>query len=117
MTAPAARRPLDTETMRDVARRLLDPHAEVPTEDAAETLALTCRGMLMLLIPAVEDASHRLTVDAPPRVLADAGVFEARARLGHQPGGGLPARIAHAQRLARSVLCLLDHLTGPTTTP
>jgi hypothetical protein len=47
VSAPAARRSLDTETMREVAQHLLGAHAEVPTEDVVRTPARGCRGIPM----------------------------------------------------------------------
>jgi hypothetical protein len=101
--------PLDFETMRGAARRLLGPDAELPTFEEIETLTLLLRGNLMLLIPEVEKATAGLSLDDVPRACALAGVTEARTRLDLNPGPGFPAAIAHAQRLARSVNALLDH--------
>ncbi|WP_329334679.1 DUF6415 family natural product biosynthesis protein [Streptomyces sp. NBC_01352] len=100
---------LDLETMRESARRLLADDAELPTPEELETLTLLLRGHMMLLIPAVEDAARLLPEDAVPRACALACVGEARMRLGLEPGRTLPAGIAHAQRLARSVNALCDH--------
>ncbi|MGO4747690.1 DUF6415 family natural product biosynthesis protein [Streptomyces sp. 2MCAF27] len=38
---------------------------------------------------------------------------EARMRMRLEPGATLPAQIAHAQRLARSVNALCDHYETP----
>jgi hypothetical protein len=104
------RRPVDVETMRATARRLLAEDAEPPMPDELETLTLTLRGMIMLAVPEVETAAGRLPEDDVPRYCALACVGEARMRLDLEPGHGLPAGIAHAQRLARSVNALCDHL-------
>ncbi|GAA4016068.1 DUF6415 family natural product biosynthesis protein [Streptomyces plumbiresistens] len=107
---------LDLETMRESARRLLGDDAELPTTEELETLTLLLRGHMMLLIPAVEDATRGLSEDSIPRACALACVGEARMRLGLEPGQTLPAGIAHAQRLSRSVNALCDHvvnLDGP----
>lgn len=102
-------RPPDIETMRDTARRLLAEDAELPSPDELDTLALALRGHIMVLIPSVEDAAGRLPEDDIPRACALACVGEARMRLGAEPGRNLPAGVAHAQRLARSVNALCDH--------
>ncbi|MFD8519363.1 DUF6415 family natural product biosynthesis protein [Streptomyces capillispiralis] len=109
---PEARdpRPLDAETMRDTARRLLAEDAEPPSPEELETLTLALRGHMMLLVPVVEDAARGLPEDSVPRACARACIGEARMRLGLAPGGNLPAGIAHAMRLARSVNALCDHL-------
>lgn len=99
----------DVETMRDAVRRLLAENAEPPMPDELETLTLQLRGHIMVLIPKVEIASGRLPKDDVPRACALACIGEARMRLGTEPGRSLPAGIAHAQRLARSVNALCDH--------
>jgi hypothetical protein len=109
-TAEAPALPLDIETMRASAHRLLAEDAELPSAEELETLTLSLRGMIMLAVPEVETAAGRLPRDAVPRACALACVGEARMRLDLEPGHGLPAGIAHAQRLARSVNALCDHL-------
>ena len=47
--------PLDVQTMREAARRLLAEDAELPSEEELETLTLQLRGHLTLTIPVVED--------------------------------------------------------------
>jgi hypothetical protein len=101
--------PLDTTLMRAAARRLLAEDAESPSDEELDTLTLQLRGHLMLAIPVVEALADRLPEDDVPRACAHAGVMEARTRLGLEPRQALPARIAHAQRLARSVNALCDH--------
>ncbi|HZF92092.1 DUF6415 family natural product biosynthesis protein [Streptomyces sp.] len=101
--------PLDVEAMRTAARRLLVEDAELPSDDELDTLTLQLRGHLMLAIPVVEALAARLPEDDVPRACAHAGIGEARMRLGLEPRQALPARIAHAQRLARSVNALCDH--------
>ncbi|MGW0842632.1 DUF6415 family natural product biosynthesis protein [Streptomyces sp. NPDC002787] len=101
--------PLDIETMRLTARRLLAEDAEPPTLDELETLTLQLRGHIMVAVPDVAAAAGRLPEDDVPRACALACVGEARMRLGLEPGATLPTGIAHAQRLARSVNALCDH--------
>ncbi|WP_055491687.1 DUF6415 family natural product biosynthesis protein [Streptomyces sp. TP-A0356] len=101
---------MDIATMRTAARRLLDEDAELPSVEELETLTLLLRGNIMLMIPEVEKATLGLPKDDVPRACALACVGESRMRLGLEPGPGLPAGIAHAQRLARSVNALCDHL-------
>ncbi|MEU0383665.1 DUF6415 family natural product biosynthesis protein [Streptomyces chartreusis] len=60
-------------------------------------------------IPEVETAALALPEGRVPRACALFCVGEARLRLSTQPGRHLSARIAHAQRLARSVRVLCDH--------
>ncbi|WP_406168850.1 DUF6415 family natural product biosynthesis protein [Streptomyces sp. NBC_00996] len=101
--------PLDVETMRDAARRLLAEDAELPSFDELQTLTLRLRGHMMLLIPEVEKAAGRQPKDDVPRYCALACIGEARMRLGLEAGHGLPAGIAHAKRLSRAVNALCDH--------
>ncbi|MEV2202146.1 DUF6415 family natural product biosynthesis protein [Streptomyces fradiae] len=105
----AARAPLpvDTDTMRTMAQLALGEE-ELADEDLA-TLSLMYRGMLRELIPAVRDATDDLPPEDADRSAAEAGVSEALARLDHQPRGPR-ARAAHTLRLARAVVCLLNHL-------
>ncbi|WP_230396560.1 DUF6415 family natural product biosynthesis protein [Streptomyces blattellae] len=57
-----------------------------------------------------ETAARLLSEDAVPRACALACVGEARMRLRLEPSNGtLPAAVAHAQKLARSVRALADH--------
>ncbi|MFI9583728.1 DUF6415 family natural product biosynthesis protein [Streptomyces sp. NPDC052236] len=95
------------------AARLLAPDAEPPSYDELETLTLLYRGNMMVLNPEVEKATKGLSKDDAPRACAMACIGEARIRLNFTPGPGLPARIAHAQRLARSVNALLENLEVP----
>ncbi|MEU7384943.1 DUF6415 family natural product biosynthesis protein [Streptomyces sp. NPDC042207] len=109
-TAEADQPPPDLATMRATVRRLLADDAEPPSPDDLDTLMLRLRGHIMVLIPVVESAASRMPKDDVPRACAQACIGEARMRLGLEPGRGLPAGIAHAQRLARSVNALADHL-------
>lgn len=96
--------------MRATARRLLAEDAEPPSPEELETLTLALRGHMMLLIPAVEDAAQSLPEDDVPRACALACIGSARMRLGQESSRNLPADIAHAQGLSRSVNALCDHV-------
>ncbi|WP_405906328.1 DUF6415 family natural product biosynthesis protein [Streptomyces sp. NBC_00828] len=109
---PADCLPLDVATMRISARRLLADDAEPPSPEELEIITLRLRGHIMLAIPEVEIAAGRLPEDDIPRACALACVGEARMRLNLEPGRTLPAGIAHAQRLARSVNALCDHVVN-----
>ncbi|HZF90691.1 DUF6415 family natural product biosynthesis protein [Streptomyces sp.] len=100
---------LDIGSLRSAARRLLADEAELPSEGELETLTLQMRGHLMLAIPVVEALADRFPEDDVPSACAHAAAMEARIRLGLEPRRGLPAQVAHAQRLARSVNALCDH--------
>ncbi|MFD7314929.1 DUF6415 family natural product biosynthesis protein [Streptomyces sp. NPDC059883] len=96
--------------MRETAARLLSEEAELPSLEELETTTLLLRGMIMVTIPDVETAAGKLPEDDIPRACALACIGEARMRLRLEPSNGtLPAGIAHAQRLARSVRALTDH--------
>jgi hypothetical protein len=95
--------------MRKSARRLLAEDSEPPTAEELDTLTLLLRGHVMVAVPDVETLAQGLSEDDVPRACALACVGEARMRLNLEPGHGLPAGIAHAQRLARSVNALCDH--------
>ncbi|AVV42371.1 hypothetical protein C6376_13985 [Streptomyces sp. P3] len=102
--------PIDVEAMRETAARLLSEDAELPSLEEVETLTLLLRGMIMVAIPDVETAAGKLPKDDVPRACALACIGEARMRLRLEPSNGtLPAGVAHAQRLARSVRALADH--------
>lgn len=106
---PTDPRPVDMETMRAATRRLLAEDAELPAFAELDTLTLRLRGHMMLIIPEVEMAAGRLPKDDIPRYCALACVGEARMRLNLTAGRGLPAGIAHARRLSRSLNALCDH--------
>ncbi|MEU9337251.1 DUF6415 family natural product biosynthesis protein [Streptomyces sp. NPDC048290] len=107
--------PLDLQTMRAAVRQLLGKEASLPSEGDLETLVLQLRGHLMLTIPEIEHLTARLPEDDIPRACAAAGVREARRRLSLDPPGPFPARLAHAQRLARAVHALCDHYENLTS--
>ncbi|MFJ4686004.1 DUF6415 family natural product biosynthesis protein [Streptomyces sp. NPDC088789] len=110
---------LDLGAMRDAARRILGGQMGMVTDDELELITSRLRGHLMLAIPAVQEATTKHPEDDIPAACALVGVQDARLRLGREPATtSLPAGIAHAQLLARSVMALCDHyesLTGQVT--
>jgi hypothetical protein len=101
--------PPDIATMRASARRLLAEDAAPISPDDLETLRLTLRGHLQLLIPIIEAKALDLPKDDIPRACALAGAREARMRLGLGVGDNQLVRMSVAMRLARSVNALCDH--------
>ncbi|MGW6741126.1 DUF6415 family natural product biosynthesis protein [Streptomyces sp. NPDC055025] len=101
----AGPRPLDLTTMGDAARRVVGSGARGPKE-GLEAATLLMRGYLGLLIPELEGRFGQLGDAA--RGPAEAGIGEARRRLGAGPGPLGPGR--HAYNLARSVIALCTHL-------
>lgn len=108
MNLPVKRSQPDIETMREGARRLLDEHTELPDRDELDTYLLAVRGQLMLMIPEVETRAHAIP-DGPAHATALESIVEARHHLDTEPTTTLPGRIAHAQRLACSMLVLCRH--------
>ncbi|MFD7608768.1 DUF6415 family natural product biosynthesis protein [Streptomyces mirabilis] len=102
--------PLDVETMRKGARRLLAADVEPPTA-AAELRLLTAqlRGHVAAAAPDVETLALALPEEDVPRACALACVGEARQRFHQQPDDTLDARLALAQGLAHVVNALADH--------
>ncbi|AQW50974.1 DUF6415 family natural product biosynthesis protein [Streptomyces violaceusniger] len=98
--------------MRTSTRRLLAEDTELPTAEELETLTLRLRGHIMVAVPEVEQLAGSLPEDdtrcACARACARACIGEARMRTRLEPGATLPAKVAHAQRLARSVNALCD---------
>lgn len=109
MSATVRDLPPDIGTMRESARRLLAEDAVQPAADDLDTLTLTLRGHMDLLIPEVEQAAGRLSEDDIPRYCALACVGEARGRLRASPSPGPGGDAAYAYRLARSLNALCDH--------
>ncbi|MFH9005443.1 DUF6415 family natural product biosynthesis protein [Streptomyces afghaniensis] len=101
--------PLDLETMRACANRMLADNADKLSPDVLETLMLQLRGHLVLAVSDVERGVQALPEDSVARVCALFCIGEARLRLSAQPSRTPSARTAHTQRLARSVRALCDH--------
>lgn len=105
--------PPDIATMRASASRAL---TEAIPETELDTLTLTLRGHMEVLIPEVEALARRQPKDSIPRYCAFACVGEAYRKLRLGNGQTTPARVAVAHKLARSVNALCDHyenLGGP----
>lgn len=109
MTAGASH-PVDVETMRASARRLLAPDAAAPSAQELDTLALLLTGHLALIIPELERvAAGQDDDDDMLRVCARMTIAETRRKLGITPGPTLSAHLAYARRLSRSLNALCDH--------
>lgn len=97
--------------MRATAAKLLapigGPNALPPTADL-DTLTVALRGHLALLIPEIEQAvgPRPKNVEA---CCALACIGEARRKLSMTPRLELEHRVAHALRLARSLVALCGH--------
>ncbi|MGW3571161.1 DUF6415 family natural product biosynthesis protein [Streptomyces sp. NPDC000941] len=102
-------RPLDIQAMRIGAHRLLAEDAKLSSVEELETFTLRLREHIVLAVPQVEQMADGLPNDDTRRACARACLGEARMRMRLEPGATLPARITHAQRLARSVNALCDH--------
>lgn len=95
--------------MRESARILLAEDAALPVLDELDTLTLTLRGHIQLLIPEVVDAAAREPKDSIPRYCALACIGEARNKLRLSGDGAPPIRLSVARKLARVVNALCDH--------
>ncbi|MDT9682043.1 DUF6415 family natural product biosynthesis protein [Streptomyces sp. TRM76323] len=104
--------------LRDTASAIAADDAEPPVPHHLAALVSRLSVALGALIPVVEAAAERHPAGSLRRAGAEAGLSEARVRLAHPPRlGDRGRRFAHAQRLARSVVCLLDHVARLTTAP
>jgi hypothetical protein len=101
--------PPDIATMRATARRLLALDARPIGPEELDTLRLTLRGQLELMIPIVEAMTAGLPANDIPAACALAGVDEARLRLQMSVDAYSPVRMSVSMRLARSVIALCDH--------
>jgi uncharacterized protein DUF6415 len=101
--------PPDITTMRTTARRLLALDARPIGPEELDTLRLTLRGQIELMIPLVEAMTAGLPANDIPAACALAGVDEARLRLQMGVGAYSPVRMSVSMRLARSVMALCDH--------
>lgn len=101
--------PIDIATMRDSARILLAADAGLPVLDELDTLTLTLREHIHLLIPEVAQAAAREPKDSIPRYCALACVGEARSKLRAGQGSRADGGVAYTRKLARSLNALCDH--------
>ncbi|MEU8616476.1 DUF6415 family natural product biosynthesis protein [Streptomyces sp. NPDC048623] len=102
--------PLDVQSMRETARRLLGEDVESLPVEEVDSLTQALRGMIMIAIPEVAAAADRYLKGEIPRVCALVGIEEAKRRLRARPVPAMsPWALRQAQRLARSVMALTDH--------
>ncbi|WP_327695732.1 DUF6415 family natural product biosynthesis protein [Streptomyces sp. NBC_00459] len=102
--------PLDVETMRASAYRLLATDAAVPSVEELHTLMLMLKGHLALIIPELgRAASARRGDDTLTRADARMAISETCRKVRIKPGPALSAHIAYARRLSRSLNALCDH--------
>lgn len=119
-TSAAVEDPPDLTTMRATARQLLAPDAPRPAADALETLILTVRGHIEVMLPEVEAAAARVGEDEVMHWCALACVGEARRKLGARRGLEQGSALGYARKLARSLNALCDHylnLADPVARP
>ncbi|MCX4905811.1 DUF6415 family natural product biosynthesis protein [Streptomyces sp. NBC_00878] len=106
--------PVDTTKMRATTARLLANDAGPLSPGELDTLTLTLKGYMQLLIPEVERAAAQPPDDDPtmtiPVACAVVAAAEARRKLDIPLRPGASAASAYARRLARSVECLLTSL-------
>jgi hypothetical protein len=97
--------------MRETAAILLGPDAVALAPAAADldTLTLTLRGHLELLIPEVEQALSTLDKQDPARHCMRACLGDARLRLRAEPSPRHGGPMGHARRLARALVALCEH--------
>ena len=113
--AQAGTAPVDVEMMRESAGRLIGPGTAAPEGEELAGLTGLLRGHMQLIIPQIERAAGKLPEDDVPRYCALACIGEARAKLRATVGAGPHRAVAHARKLARSLMALCDHyeaLTG-----
>ncbi len=95
--------------MRDSARLLLAEDAEPTAANELNTLTLTLRGHIQLLIPEVAQAAAREPKDSIPRYCALACLGEAHNKLRLGDNDTLPIRVSVARKLSRVLNALCDH--------
>jgi hypothetical protein len=110
--------PPDITTMREsVDIALIDIRdSEAVGGDQLETLVLTLRGHIEVLLPEVEALAGRLPKDDIPARVAIACMSEAREKLRIGIGQSTTLKVSLIWKLARSVRALCDHfenLGGP----
>ncbi|MEV7976229.1 DUF6415 family natural product biosynthesis protein [Streptomyces sp. NPDC086519] len=116
-TAELDQLPPDIATMVATADRLLALDAKPIGADDLDTLRLTLRGQIELMIPLVEQQAGRFPKGDVSRECALACTREAQTRLGLGVGGNSPVRMSVAMKLARSVVALCHHYQSLGGTP
>ncbi|MCX5234618.1 DUF6415 family natural product biosynthesis protein [Streptomyces prunicolor] len=101
--------PVDIGMMERTAQEVISDGAKIEDSDELDTVVMLLRGMVMLLVPEIEEALGRFPKSHTPAISARAGIQEARNRIAYVPGTNLSQLVSHAQRLARSVLALTRH--------
>ena len=101
--------PLDVETIKSSAQDVISDGAKIEDSDELETIIILLRGMIMVLIPEVENDVAQYPKNHCPAIGARAGIQEARNKSHVIPGSSIPQLIGHAQKLARCVLALIRH--------
>ncbi|MGW2559464.1 DUF6415 family natural product biosynthesis protein [Streptomyces sp. NPDC001514] len=102
-------RPLDLDTMRDTARRVLALGEAPPLLEDLDRLTDILRGHVQLLVPEIASLIRRLPRGDGPACVAQIGIDEAWRRLHTTRGFGPDAAYRHAKKLALSVNSLCDH--------
>ncbi|WP_240137974.1 DUF6415 family natural product biosynthesis protein [Streptomyces sp. MUM 178J] len=111
MSSAASPARLNTGRMLADAEQLLDSTADGPSHDGLHELTLRLRGHIMQLIPAVTDRFSSWPRNDDTLAQAMAGTGRAQRQLAADPpDGSLTQAVAYAQRLARTVVELTQHL-------
>ncbi|MET7390516.1 DUF6415 family natural product biosynthesis protein [Streptomyces sp. NPDC005529] len=106
---------VDVLTMRQTIALVLPAEEELPPGLDIDTLTVTLRRHMQLVVPEIESKALALDKNDIPRYCALACVGEAHGKLRARAGHGTYAALAFARRLARSLAALCDHyetLTG-----
>ncbi|NUO43713.1 MAG: hypothetical protein HOV82_16955 [Streptomyces sp.] len=112
--SPAARS-VDVTTMRQTVDRVLDPDSAPnvmpPAGEELDTLILTLRGQLALIVPEIETALRSLHKTDPQRygVLACLSETRQKLRVSVDDRATHEVAVALARRLARSLNALCYH--------
>lgn len=101
--------PIDTDTMRDHAKRALNEVFD--SAEDLDILILALRGHIQLMIPEVEQVIGEHPRDHIPAICARACCGEARRRLVMGNGDTIAVRVSVSQKLARTVDALVRHYT------
>lgn len=101
--------PVDTDTMREHAKRALNEVFDSAKD--LDQLILALRGHINLMIPEVEAVIIKHPRDYIPAICARACVGEARRRVAMGDGDTITLRVSVSQKLARMVDALMRHYT------